>query len=426
MLASAAAACQCFLNRYQLRLRWSLKTMLAAVASAAVFCAWFASARDRANLQDSLIDALDHGLNEVKTERWGPNWLDLFGMDRFRLRIVSVRLDAEWLDMGDAKAEALVKRVGQLRSLQRFKLKVGGLTPAEVDALSNLKQLRTLSIQGKADELLSHECLATIGELTQLEHLELARMTVNAESLSRLQGLTHLKTLAITGLKAPSSDAPLLAHLAPLRGLESLDLTHSQIRDRDLRPLIELPHLRSLGLIGTAVTSAGLAGLSRLDSLEELQIEHSWYDDVKLAADLESLLTLDRLKALHIWEPLSTVQAPASGWPDRTDLPLDFGDALIVYGRDADRVRRALGALRKSRPGIYIDGRRILPSMRWFEAETESFSYEQLPRHDSDWLPKSDVPWMTPLERADFKKAGGWARFDAAGWGTEPEGSTSF
>jgi hypothetical protein len=65
--------------------------MLAAVVFIAG-CGWFVHARDRANDEDALIMMLDDERGTVWAERWGPGWLDLFGLDRFRRRIVGVSI----------------------------------------------------------------------------------------------------------------------------------------------------------------------------------------------------------------------------------------------------------------------------------------------------------------------------------------------
>lgn len=95
-LATTGGACEWLLRRYRPRLRWSLRTMLAAVALLAVLCAWFVNARERARLQDPLIAAMPGGWTgpQAGVERWGPIWLDLFGADRFCRHIVCASLSA--------------------------------------------------------------------------------------------------------------------------------------------------------------------------------------------------------------------------------------------------------------------------------------------------------------------------------------------
>ena len=85
LLTVSSGACEWMSRRYRPRLRWSLRTLLVFVAMAAGLCAWYAKARDWAAFQDQII-ASSQG--ELSAERWGPQWLDLLGIDRFRRRIV--------------------------------------------------------------------------------------------------------------------------------------------------------------------------------------------------------------------------------------------------------------------------------------------------------------------------------------------------
>ncbi len=53
--------------------------MLVAVALVAVLLAWFAAARNRADLQDQLVTTLEERGGHIYAQRWGPHWLDLVG-----------------------------------------------------------------------------------------------------------------------------------------------------------------------------------------------------------------------------------------------------------------------------------------------------------------------------------------------------------
>lgn len=56
-LVVPASTCEWLLRRYLPRLRWRLRTMLAAMGVIALGFAWFVQARDRANNEDALIAA---------------------------------------------------------------------------------------------------------------------------------------------------------------------------------------------------------------------------------------------------------------------------------------------------------------------------------------------------------------------------------
>jgi len=83
-----------------------------------------------------------------------------------------------------------------------------------------------------------------------------------------------------------------------------------------------------------------------------------------------------------------------------------------------DGFGRALKALRQSKPGIVIDGDRYFTEGRLGpEADMINGDYDARPDRQRPFsLPSSDAQWMTPTEKAHFEAAGGYARFDAAGW----------
>jgi len=162
MLAATAGASEWLLRRYRPRFRWSLRTMLAVMGLLAASFAWFGAARERAGLEDSIIDALDDseialpfGESKVSVERSGPQWLDLFGVDRYRRHIVFAKLrvneDREWvqwrLNSNAVGSERLLKRVQRLDKLQHLALIVDRITPSICDTLGKLPHLRKLRIE---------------------------------------------------------------------------------------------------------------------------------------------------------------------------------------------------------------------------------------------------------------------------------------
>ncbi|HEV3024042.1 MAG TPA: hypothetical protein VGX76_16315, partial [Pirellulales bacterium] len=177
ILAVIGLSCEWLLRRYPPRLRWSLRTMLAAVGLLAVLCAWCTAARRLAQEQDAVIAWV--GDDDVYMERWGPKWLDLVGADRFRRRIVGARVcyfDNEELN------ELLFERLARLHGLRFLDIHFDGFTPGMAATLSDLQQLRILNVNSATWDTLHkdhwddvqgsiHECLAAAGKLTQLERL---------------------------------------------------------------------------------------------------------------------------------------------------------------------------------------------------------------------------------------------------------------
>ncbi|HUY92729.1 MAG TPA: hypothetical protein VMV10_28570 [Pirellulales bacterium] len=363
LVATSCGTCEWLLRRYRPKPRWSLRTMLVVVGLCGALFAWFAAARNRADLQDSLITEIGSG--SVRMERWGPKWLDLIGADRFRRHITRADVFASINDDGHEKLERILPALGRLPRLRYLELFIEGdhLPPGMADALAKTRQLRALSIclngtpYNDNDRRIWQECLAAIGKMAELEHLHLYRMKVPGTSLASLAGLTNLKRLILSDLTIDEQDvdAPMLANLA------------------------------------------------RLPMLEELTIDV----DMVTPAGLESLVALKRLRTLRINNRVFRIG-------DKT-LAIDQGDGIYVPADELKGFGRALKVLRNSRPGIviYSDGSlsegRLGP-----EADVINGDYDAN-RQQPFSLPSSDLPWMTPAEKATFKAAGGWARFDAAG-----------
>lgn len=314
LLVGPAACCEWLLRRFRPRLRFSLRTLLAATALGAALCGWFAAARNRANIQDPLIAAMGSQRGRVWVERWGPKWLDLVGADRYRRRIVGIELYANDGDDENEPAnqgERLLADLKRLPDLRFLYFEAASLTPETAGALRDLRQLGTLWLyvdeapatvrtlaasvggmrhlrvlnldfgifsQVPADAAASHELLAAIGAMPQLEFLSLAECYIAREDFALLAKLTNLKSLALSNISAASDefppDPPLLVRLPALPRLETLDLEHSEIYDADLPYVAALPRLKTLDLsYNIGITDAGLAELARLESLETLVID---------------------------------------------------------------------------------------------------------------------------------------------------------
>jgi hypothetical protein len=479
MLAATTGGCEWLLRRYRPRFRWSLRTMLAGMGLLAASCAWFAAARDRASLQDEIIKELAWHNPGVAVERWGPQWFDLFGVDRFRRRIVVARVHANIRGMDAAQVEALLPRLAGLHELQSLDLDLNQLTHGVPAALSQLPQLKNLRIHAvwpaAGSEQISHQCLLAISKMAQLERLELSGMMIKSESLAclgelaslrslafaaakrpdgdtpllscvpplpRLESLelhgvmvereslasfgelANLRSLAILGAKTPGDEEPLLSSLPPLPRVDTLDLNSSQLCGQDLHRLAALPRLKSLSLGGASFRGDALSELSHLEFVEEVQIGNYRNDEVDLAAQLEALPRMDRLRVVHISFLDDEQHSPGVSY-ERV-LKLDHGDSLTVWYGDVERVRRALDALREAKPGIVVDAGRN--DLKWYDWPDESAwsGYDRLPDHNPSWWPACDEPWLTAAKRANFERKGGWARFDAAGWGAEEERFASF
>ena len=371
MLAAPAGICEWLLRRYRPRLRWSLRTMLLATSLLAALFTWLAAARNRVHLQDELFAKI--GSNGVWIERRGPRWLDVIGADNYRRRIVGVDVGLTRQDDPDydqsqkyqrSKQEdlKLLKRLARLPDLQYLIVQVDCFTPAMAAELSRFSKLRVLSLSlerltddtgdalaALADarelrsveiavpewdehiEARSRDCMAGIGQVAQLEQLELFYPMIDDRNLDCLAGLKNLNQLGLQA-SAPAHGLtdlkfPLLSRLPPLPRLEAIRFEGELLDGRDLACLARLPRLKSLALYFTQVNDADMAQLASLAALEELEIEDLNDSIIVSQSGLESLRAIKRLKTLRI--------------PD--------GEG------EGDGCLRALEALRRSKPGMVIE-----------------------------------------------------------------------
>ena len=408
MLAAPTAACECILRRYQPRLRWSLRAMLAAVGLFGVICAWFDMARKRAELQEPIIAS---GAT-VWVERWGPRWLEVAGVDPFCRRIVGVYLP-DYLWEETPQTEGILRQLEGLRDLQFLSLEASELTPSMAAVLGEMRQLRSLSIS--VDELrpdmgdslavaldgmqqlcelsitdtsssndqgakrVWHECLDAIGNSPQLKSLWLDGGAIDSKSLGCLAGLTNLEMLSVDidisldQPAEPGADQSPLEHLPPLPQLSTLDLASFDVDDDDLNRLAILPSLKSLSLRSTRTTCAGLAKLAAVQSLEELVIDN----DAACAAAFDALHAVKGLKTLR-FRPAPFTERHLTG-----NIALDDGGKLHVPEEEISATVTALDALRTFNPGIAIDIGEI--ALNPLDALTKSRTFEIIPDNPRDW-----------------------------------------
>jgi hypothetical protein len=348
LLAIPMVACECLLRRYRQRFCWNLRTMLAAVAVIAAGCGWFAFARNRAIAQDPVIEPGGWYTKSVLLEQWGPKWLKVIGADRYCRRVMGVELSTDATDPTEQPDHDWLLRLKRLPDLQYL---FCAMDPALPEALTELRQLRVLSVEGLSweyDQQTSQKLLAAIGKLAQLEHLQLKWMKIDGPSLSCLAGLHNLKSLSLDGLSTAGAESgagpTVLSSMPVLPRLRALDPNAYEVGDRDLHYLSAFPGLQSLNLDFAEVTGDGLSQLASLPALEELTLNGKALS----AAGLEALSAAKRLKKLHVIASHGPLSPP-------TYLTLDDGAKLHVPESELDRSGRAFGALRQSHPGIVID-----------------------------------------------------------------------
>jgi hypothetical protein len=162
-------------------------------------------------------------------------------------------------------APRTVARLGTA-SVQGLKILGTPLTPRGFETVARIKGLKRLQLFDHVDD----RGLAALAPLTGLEELDLldARGVTDAgaPTLASFQRLTRLgvRKSRLTGAGA--------AQLAGLVRLEHLVLDESHIGDDIARLSARLPRLDSLSFNRTALTDAGLAALGEIKNLQSLTV----------------------------------------------------------------------------------------------------------------------------------------------------------
>lgn len=151
------------------------------------------------------------------------------------------------------------------KGLVYVRCKIAPITGEHLRARSSIRHLDVSYNPG------ARGVLADIGRMTQLESLVLERSALDAKSLSRLSGLSNLRTLHLIDAKLDDAG---LAHLKTLPSLTELILRDNKgVTDKGLQHIASLTRLKTLDVSDIPGLSAtGLAALATLPALEHLAI----------------------------------------------------------------------------------------------------------------------------------------------------------
>jgi hypothetical protein len=243
-------------------------------------------------------------------------------------RLQSLMIDVSDCQHDEREMDKRLAMIGKLSQIQRVRLEgFPGARIAHLGSLTNLKSLVLVSGRTPEDRVQVHVCFEALGALTQLEQLQLGLRGIEEEELR-----VHPQDLAcLRGLK----------NLKSLRLHVSCDESESH---ECLAALASLTQLRQLWLEGDVV-NAELSELAPLASLEELMSDYR----MSTPAALESMMCLERLKAVHI---------------------AGIDQDLASSDQKAVDIRRALASLRRSHPGIVVDAN---VNDRWLDAQKEDY-----------------------------------------------------
>lgn len=241
-------------------------------------------------------------------------------------RLVSLNLQQN--DDSSAQVDdAGMKYVGQLKQLETLNLGRTAVSDVGVAELAGLDRLRFLILDTTR---INGSGLSHVTATTTLEELGLGGSTsVDDAAVKTLGRFTQLKTLALN-LTGVTDDG--LRSLKPLVKLERLFLQGTRISDGSVDVLVGFPELQQLELDRTRITDLGARRLVSLSKLKSLRLQ-----DTHVSRE-----TIDRLKqalpgCTITWSPAADVASgttPAAATPDtptgalpasaEPEAPIDF------------------------------------------------------------------------------------------------------
>ena len=192
----------------------------------------------------------------------------------------------EKIDFQDAAIEAAVRQElgiydeaiysDDLWKIEEF------IVPEDVKTFADLayfKFLRKLTIDGGPSNELS-----LLSELTRLEYLSIANVTISSAEVNAIGELSSLETLSLSKCGITT-----ISGLERITRLKYLDLSYNPVRN--LEPLAQMTKLETLNLQRTSIVE--LTALSNCTSLKELDVSFNVLTSLEPIYGLSSLRTLN-------------------------------------------------------------------------------------------------------------------------------------
>ena len=280
-------------RRFRLGLRFSLRTLLAAMT---IFCVVLGWRLHRAKLQREAVRAIRDGAGRVhydyerldfltgdinaEARPWEPAWLlALVGIDFFH---DATDVSAP-TDYGRGPAGRVAPHLAQLPGLRSIEV---NLDEAEMRQIGRFRRLESFGLWNWWQ--VSDDSVAQLCRLSRLKHLRLGDSQISDQSLTLLARLPNLEVLQFHGTKITDGGLAALAGHPRLKSLEihGSPRTLASISDAGLARLAQLPQLEELNLEFTRITPTGLAVLQKLPRLSLLNLRGSTADDYDLIAPL--------------------------------------------------------------------------------------------------------------------------------------------
>jgi Leucine-rich repeat (LRR) protein len=277
------------------KLRWfqySLRTLLVFVTLCAIPCSWLAVKMRQAKRQRSVVQAVlaAGGIVMRRADDDATDFIDLDKMPspptlaeslfrRQRVVLVSLADETCTYDVADPPITISSFRLG--RDASRLNLAtLGELPDLEFvdlgDRQVNDRDCLNLAACSRLQVLVARHCSDVtdhgIQSLTHLRCLRVLRLDgckLGRTGAQCVGGLRELQRLELDNTTITDDDLEYLKGLADLR---VLSLRKTNITDRGARHLLPLTRLRQLNLADTSVTDAALVYLKNLSELETLNL----------------------------------------------------------------------------------------------------------------------------------------------------------
>jgi Leucine-rich repeat (LRR) protein len=278
-------------------LQFGLRTLLAVTLVCSTALGWVESRRRYYARQVEAAKTCHTA--QFTLEPVGPDWLrSLWGETAFQ-RVVEARFHGDHrLVLRDADL-AVLRELPELRRILAgtdpygFRGQFDFLRPidsllsdAGLEALGQLRQVQELDLSGcKIDG----SGLRWISRDAPLSTLRLNGIEFTDEGLVQIASFAHLEVLELGDASLPTAEP--LARLAKLR---ELDLQRAYVSDHDWRPVGRLTSLEVLNLRSAQIDQQHFDWLANLTALQELSLESTTIRDQDLTC-LNSLPALRRL-----------------------------------------------------------------------------------------------------------------------------------
>ena len=253
------------------RYRFSLRTFLLVVT---ILSLWLGLKLSRDARLDRALSHIRSSGGRVKTMDRQPDFP--WGLWKYRYQV-------DYYGLGKPLSEQDFSRLEVFAPSSLYRLDVSntGITDEDLKFIEGHTQLRILSlanetyasggvIPDRPQNRITDAGLARLGQLKNLQGLNLQGLDITDDGLKILAAMPHLKWVYLDGTRVAG---PGLAHLRTHEDLRMLELNACNLMPSGYQKLIQIPGLSSLGLSNTGITDTDLRLLEQNTQLGILRLK---------------------------------------------------------------------------------------------------------------------------------------------------------